>query len=226
MIAFIDESGNTGHNFLDPQQPDFYTGALLARTDFDDEYGAEVLALAARVGVSGLHGAELGLYQLEEIACDLSRLLAGTDHSLLFGRAVKKDLVSLEFFDVVFDPTDNPAAPRIAYHSTPLRVALAQHFDLILNDEIRSKFWNAVNASRTDAAMFSFREACQSAIAQVALVKDPRAKELTEKSLRWASRYAEELTYFAREKHVKAQHYPNLALFPYVLTALLRQAEA
>jgi hypothetical protein len=35
MFAFVDETGNTGENLFDEEQPLFITAALITKTDFD-----------------------------------------------------------------------------------------------------------------------------------------------------------------------------------------------
>ncbi|WP_143539997.1 DUF3800 domain-containing protein [Rhizobium sophoriradicis] len=47
FFAFVDETGNTGHNIFDEVQPDFLTAALISRGNFDAQFGARVAAIAA-----------------------------------------------------------------------------------------------------------------------------------------------------------------------------------
>ena len=61
LCAYTDESGNTGNNLFDKQQPFFWTGSLISEADLNlsgAEVHKECLALA---GVAELHGNELGL---------------------------------------------------------------------------------------------------------------------------------------------------------------------
>jgi hypothetical protein len=75
LYAFVDETGNTGHNLFDEAQPDFFTAALITKGDFDNNYRAEALALTSTLGVESLHGKELGLGRIEAIADDFLSLL-------------------------------------------------------------------------------------------------------------------------------------------------------
>jgi hypothetical protein len=50
MFAFVDETGNTGANLLDAQQPDFFTAALITKSDFDLVYADHVRRIAKKVG--------------------------------------------------------------------------------------------------------------------------------------------------------------------------------
>ena len=38
LFAYVDETGNTGHNLFDEAQPDFFTAALVTKGDFDIQY--------------------------------------------------------------------------------------------------------------------------------------------------------------------------------------------
>jgi hypothetical protein len=45
VFAYVDETGNTGANIFDEDQPDFFTGALVTKSNFDLVYGRDVAAL-------------------------------------------------------------------------------------------------------------------------------------------------------------------------------------
>lgn len=75
MFAYIDETGNSGKNIFDPEQPVFTTVALLTRHNFDLLYGKKFQALASLHGNAALHANELGVNRLEEIAGDLLDIL-------------------------------------------------------------------------------------------------------------------------------------------------------
>ncbi len=47
LFAFVDETGNTGHNIFDEIQPDFYTAALISRGNFDTHFGDRVKVIAS-----------------------------------------------------------------------------------------------------------------------------------------------------------------------------------
>ena len=65
LYAYVDETGNTGHNLFDVAQPDFYTAALITKGDFDLAFARPTEAIANKLGVRSLHGKELGLVRLE-----------------------------------------------------------------------------------------------------------------------------------------------------------------
>ena len=68
LVAYTDESGNTGNNLFDPNQPWFWTGTLLAPSDFDHSAFGYMSRWRERLDVDELHGSEIGLHRLERIA--------------------------------------------------------------------------------------------------------------------------------------------------------------
>jgi hypothetical protein len=47
LYAYVDETGNTGHNLFDAAQPHFYTAALITKGDFDLSFAKPIRAIAA-----------------------------------------------------------------------------------------------------------------------------------------------------------------------------------
>lgn len=75
LYAFVDETGNTGHNLFDPVQPDFYTAALITKGDFDLSSARSTKAIAAKLGKEALHAKELGIWKLEVCAYEVLDVL-------------------------------------------------------------------------------------------------------------------------------------------------------
>jgi len=83
LYAYVDETGNTGHNLFDEAQPDFFTAALITKGDFDLTFGQRTRAIAQGLGTQELHGKELGTKQLEAAAPDIIKLLRSAKAQLL-----------------------------------------------------------------------------------------------------------------------------------------------
>ncbi len=88
--AYTDESGNTGLNLFDPDQPAFWTGTLVAYDDVDTDYKGLHEELLKRAGVKELHGAELGFKGIEKIAKRVRLILQRKRIHFLFGRVDKR----------------------------------------------------------------------------------------------------------------------------------------
>ena len=84
MHAYIDESGNTGFNLFDPDQPYFQNAAMSSHVDFDEVFQGRVQRMADRLGVEYLHGFELGVDGVEKIAGDIAELLEFSQVSFYF----------------------------------------------------------------------------------------------------------------------------------------------
>jgi hypothetical protein len=151
--------------------------------------------------------------------------LKQTPHALYYARVVKRDLVAMKFFDVVFDPNDNLAASRTSYYASPLRRALLFHFNELLDSTSLKTFWEALNARSEDEAASRLAEACGLPLKRIDSVSQERPRELISGALHWARKHPEQLTFYARSRHVRAQHYPNVVAFPSLLLALQTQAD-
>ena len=84
IYAYIDETGNTGHNLFDIAQPDFFTAALISKGDFDIAHGSTVQRLAHKLGTDALHGRELGFGGLEKSAKTCSTSSGDRMHTSTF----------------------------------------------------------------------------------------------------------------------------------------------
>lgn len=71
MFAYVDETGNTGKNIFDPDQPDFFTGALITKTNFDVLHGKTLQSISKRAGVAALHASVVGMGPVEKAAGDI-----------------------------------------------------------------------------------------------------------------------------------------------------------
>lgn len=90
VYAFIDESGNSGLDLLDVQQPYFWTGALLTRVDLDAIAPEIRDATLRRAGIAELHGKELGPGGIEKIAGRIIYLVRKYHLDFYFTRIAKE----------------------------------------------------------------------------------------------------------------------------------------
>ena len=90
MYAYIDETGNTGNNLFDLQQPVFMSGALITKTNFDILYAKIVKELAKYSETGILHANELGLDRIDLIVNDFIKILKKSDARIYIARADKR----------------------------------------------------------------------------------------------------------------------------------------
>lgn len=109
MYYYVDESGNTGNNLFDANQPLLYYGLITSKTNLN--VVAEPLLKKARdkLGVERIHANELGVAQLSEIAPSLAKFSTKRDVRFSLYKVVKPDHAIITFFDQVFDAGLNDA---------------------------------------------------------------------------------------------------------------------
>jgi len=99
VFAFTDETGNSGLNMFDRNQPFFWTGTLLTPVDWDALHPAIHQACLSRAGCAELHGNQLGFAGIERIAGKLMQLFQRYKVFFLFTRIEKQHLVATKLGD-------------------------------------------------------------------------------------------------------------------------------
>jgi|SRR5215471_3086298 len=128
LYAYVDETGNTGHNLFDEAQPDFFTAALITKGDFDLTFGQRTRAIAQGLGTQELHGKELGTKQLEAAAPDIIKLLRSAKAHFFVSRVEKRYLLATKLFDSLFDSGENAAVAWHNYNLRPLKLGWLSRF--------------------------------------------------------------------------------------------------
>lgn len=89
MYAYIDETGHTGSNIFDPDQPVFMTAALITKTNFDLVHKADMRKIASIIGEEELHASVIGIEKVEEISAQLLKLFKKCDARFFVSRVEK-----------------------------------------------------------------------------------------------------------------------------------------
>jgi Protein of unknown function (DUF3800) len=160
MFAFVDETGNTGENLFDEQQPLFITAALITKSDFDVVYKAQMTKLARKVGYPEVHAQRLGIGRIEEIARDLLKLLKSADAKFFLSRVEKRYLAATKVFDTIFDSGENHAVPWHVYNVRPLRMLLVFKVAYLLDEVMVRDFWACLMNKNAAHACRGFVEFC------------------------------------------------------------------
>ncbi len=143
MIAYTDETGNSGTALFDANQPYFWTGTLVSEHDMQTvaaDLHAECLSIVEK---KELHGSELGLGRIEKIAGKLRAFFAETGCKFFFTSLEKAHLAATKLADTVLDSGNNMAIAPVQYGIKGLRVPLAWDIVQIMSDEDRQAFWAA-----------------------------------------------------------------------------------
>ena len=121
MHFYVDESGHTGLNLFDAEQPLLYYGCLSSHLSLDHEAVDRLEHMRAKVGASRLHANQLGNGGLAVIAQDLADLQRSFGLRFSVYRVAKPDHAIICFFDQVFDSAMNPACRRRSKSEPPCR---------------------------------------------------------------------------------------------------------
>lgn len=225
MYTYADESGNTGSNVLDPDQPFYYSGALMSQAALDEKYRAEFARYAAAQGHSHLHAGEMGMGKLVKLLARLERIIQKDRIRFFLGRMEKKWFVLAKFFDLVFDPHDNRGVAQLHYWVGPLRFLLLDHLHRIVRDEDLTEMWPALIAADFEASRTNLLKVMDRLLSRLGLLPDQRAREIIRDAFEWAIKHPEELGVNFQNKQLVLGHYPNVAMLTPLLGAVQRQAE-
>lgn len=215
LHAYSDESGNTGLNLFDPQQPWFWTVTLIAPKDLDPPATAAVARWSQALAVPDLHGKDLGLQRLEAIAWPIHAFLAEHDCRFIITRMEKRHHASTKFVDTIIDSGINPAVPPHVYSNRLLRLGLAHAIVSHISPKSQEQWWAAFQSGDLDG----FRQVVRRVHVNVTRkVTDPRTRELAADALEWAYQHPDEFP----ELKLKLDEYdsPNFVAFTVLLQGL------
>jgi hypothetical protein len=220
MFAFVDETGNTGGNVLDEKQPDFFTAALITKTNFDLVYDAAIRRLARAFGGEPLHGKDLGFGRVQEIAADLMSIFKKSNARFFVSRVEKNYLIATKIFDAFFDSGENAAVPWHFYNMRPLRMMLAFKVATLVTWGIAEKFWDTLLEKNETKVKAAIPEICQSLIDRVDTLPDQKSRDIIVDSLAWARDHTETIHLHLDTRQARHGHMPNLVAFSNLLDGL------
>jgi hypothetical protein len=133
MFFHVDESGHTGNNLFDANQPRLSYGLLSSKTNVDVLRARLHKEMLSRVGAPQLHANALGLDGLAKIAPLLCELQQKMRFEFDYYYIVKPDFAVTMLFEAIFDADLNEAVKWDAYW-TPLRYLLLLKFNELLQN--------------------------------------------------------------------------------------------
>lgn len=225
MFFFVDESGHTGANLFDENQPILHYGVLSAKTNLDLLAAQEIILARKHCGVERLHAAELGLGGLVEISKHLVKIQKKYRPSFDICSVAKADHAVICFFDQVFDQGMNPAMSWTGYW-TPLRYILLAKLASLFDVDLAKRAWKAridTNDSTAEAELVSI---CKELIPRVDELPDARSRQLIGDSLYWATQNPNELYYNCKSRKEKLTVTPNIIGFQTVMHGIASRLES
>lgn len=224
MHFYVDESGHTGTNLFDPEQPMLYYGCLSSRVSLDLVAHAKVVGLRKRLRVPRLHANELGNAGLAQIASDLLDMQRRLDFRFSIYRVAKPDHAVICFFDQVFDSGMNPAITWTGYW-TPLRYVLLLKLAHLFDDDLAKIAWQARIEVKDNKAHAMLIEVCDRLLERVDQLPDARSRELVGDTLAWARQHPADISYNVGDRKSVLQVSPNIIGFQFVMMGIADRAK-
>lgn len=210
MYAYIDESGNTGVNLFDTEQPYFFNVAMTSQVNFDDVFRQRVEHIAQLVSAEYLHANEIGQQRVELIAPSLMELIEFSQVRFHFTLVEKPTAAVMKFYDAIFDPGENPAAPRFWYNVRLLRFLLLMEFVSILTRDDAELFWKVMARTRSKSTEDEAASIIDTLLLRANSLSDERAKTLVVDTLFWARDNITELSFWSWDKNGIYGQLPNI----------------
>lgn len=220
MYSFIDETGNTGSNIFDKNQPDFVTAALITKTNFDVLQKKNIKKLAQRVNESELHANEYGIGRIEEIADGLLWIFKKSDARFFVARAEKKYIAVSKLFDTLFDSFENKAVPWHVYNMRHMRLLTLFKLSSVLREDVVKLFWQAIIEKNKDKSKKTFIDSLTLLQDDIKDIPDKRANDIITDAVNWALENPESIYIHTNSKSARAGHLPNIAVFPNLLQGI------
>lgn len=219
MFLHIDESGNSGNNLFDDNQPVLSYGVLSSRWDVDTHASEERKAIAEKVGEDALHANKLGAARLVGAAGLLAELHDRFEFCFDYYYIHKLAFAVVTFFNAVFDAGINPAM-KWDWYWTPLRFPLVGVLDNLLDEDLLRESWRLclVPRNRLEKEHENIRALLTAVLERVQRDEVPeRLREILIDALRYGVKNPAEMDFGIYSQTALS---PNSVGFQFVLTAI------
>ena len=140
MFFHIDESGNTGNNLFDENQPRLSYGVLSSKTNADARCIDIHKKALATIDKDIIHANELGAQGLQKIAPHLFEMQKKMRFDFDYYFIEKPTLALVAFFDDVFDSALNEAVRWDTYW-TPFRYLIIHKLAFLFDETLLRESW-------------------------------------------------------------------------------------
>jgi len=135
MFFHIDESGNTGNNLFDSEQPRLSYGVLSSLRNVDALCTSIHKQIQHEIGDDQIHANQLGIGGLVKIAPHLIEIQKKMKFDFDYYFIEKLDYALVLFFDAVFDAGLNEAVKWDIYW-TPMRYLIIHKLAALFDEEL------------------------------------------------------------------------------------------
>lgn len=220
MYFYIDESGNTGNNLFDNNQPVLSYGVLSSKTNLDLLGKRFHRKMLNELRVDAIHANVLGVDKLTKIShllFDLQKKMR-LDFDYFFINKV--DYALTMFFESVFDAGLNPAVKWDAYW-TPMRFLLMIKLSSILDEEILKESWSLCIDKNIEKRSKEITTLLEELIKRLAVSGlDSRSKEIIRDAFQYGADNPLKLDFGTPDQKMIS---PNAVCFQFVISAMARR---
>lgn len=217
MFFHIDESGNTGNNLFDSNQPILSYGVLSSKLNVD-ALGVQIhRQMLKKLGEESLHANQLGVEKLTGIAPLLYQLQKKLKFDFDYYFIEKQTYALVTFFDSVFDAGINPAVKWDVYW-TPQRYYYIHLLAPFFDEELLKESWSLFierNISRNADRISSLLSELLTRINSSKM--HPRPKELIGDTLHYGIREPLTLDFGTADQKIVS---PNSVGFQFVVSSM------
>jgi hypothetical protein len=226
MFAYVDETGNTGGNLFDPEQPWFITIGLMTKANFD-VLERNLFSGRDANGVIDFHANEVGFEKIEQIAPRILIVAKKSNARFFISRVEKLYLATTKIVDTVFDSYENKAVPWHVYNLRHLKlIMLFKLAHYVLDEDMVKLFWDSLMHKNSKTASDRFVEACKAMLARVGNLPDKRSREIAREAFTWAIENYDRITIHSATKLARYGHMPNMVAFTNLIDGIERQSKA
>jgi hypothetical protein len=214
MHVFIDESGNTGANILDRNQPFLLTGALITKGNLDQTYELAWSKLLAKYGLTDLHAEKAGVEIINLLAPSLIKILKSSGSRTAFYRVEKRYALAAIIHQTLFDPQENKGVSSLHAHAPPLKLGLVLALGQVLTDNVASLFVDCLlHEKREEKAQEKLITACSCLKIALQSSPDPRARDIWMNAANLAERNQKNFVIKVGDKAIDWGRHPNTIAF-------------
>ena len=190
LFVYSDESGHTGDNLFDSNQPYFYTGTLISSNNLDITAIRQYQEWLLRLGVSELHGQHIGIDGITRISADLINVLKQNNCYFVLTILEKRYYAAISLAWLILDSDFNRGVGVYHSHTSLFHRMLAMNILQALTAREVEAFW-FIYAKRDLSGFVKILDNLRVRIHET--FPDKRGRELLLDALNWSSVHPEEV---------------------------------
>jgi len=208
FFVYSDESGHTGDNLFDPNQPYFYTGTLISSNNLDVTAARTYQEWLSGLSVSELHGQHIGVDGIARIAAGLITVLKQNNCYFVLTILAKRYYAAISLAWLILDSDFNRGVGHYHSHTSLFHRMLAINILQALTPREVEAFWS-VYSKRDLPGFVKILDNLRVRIYDT--FPDKRGREILLDALNWSSSHPEEVLWAKRNPrgsiNVFALHY-------------------